>query len=81
MEIVTVCEKSVDLNCMKQLADDEVVLNFVATKLQDIMLLIMMMKMMMVTITSTKTSTTRIIIIIFVLQFLLPDGRRVSLAA
>jgi len=76
MGTVSVCEKSVDLNCMKQLADHEVVLNFVATKFQDIIL----MMMMMVTITIT-TTTTIIKIIMFVLQFLLPDGRRVSPAA
>jgi len=70
------CKKSMDLNCMKQLADHEVMLNFVAAKLQDIMLLMMMM-MVMVTI----TITTRTIIIMFVLQFLLPDGWRVSHAA
>jgi len=79
METVSVCEKSVDLNCMKQLADHEVMLNFVAAKLQDIMLLLMMMMMMMVTI--TITTRTIILIIMFVLQFLLPDGRRVSPAA
>jgi len=32
MGTVSVCEKSVDLNCMKQLSDHEVVLYFVATK-------------------------------------------------
>ena len=79
MGTVSVCEKSVDLNCMKQLADHEVMLNFVAAKLQDIMLLLMMMMMMMVTI--TITTRTIILIIMFVLQFLLPDGRRVSPAA
>jgi len=80
METVSVCEKSVDLNCMKQLADHEVMLNFVAAKLQDIMLLLMMMMMMMM-VTITITTRTIILIIMFVLQFLLPDGRRVSPAA
>ena len=32
METEPVCETSVDLNCMKQLTDHEVLLNFVATK-------------------------------------------------
>jgi hypothetical protein len=50
--------KQVDLNRMKQLADDEVLLNFVATNVQEIRLIIM-----------------------FVLQFLLPECRRVSRAA
>jgi len=45
---------------MKQLAAHEVLLNFVATKIQEIRL---------------------IIIIMFILQVLLPEGRRVSPAA
>ena len=53
-----VCETSVDLNHMKKLAAHEVSLKFVATKFQEIRLIIM-----------------------FVLQFLLPEGRRVSPAA
>jgi len=63
METVSVCE-TVDLNCIKQLADREVMLHFVATELQYIM-----MKMMMTMVTITITTTTTIIIIMFVLQF------------
>ena len=73
METEPVCETSVDLNHMKQLAV-EVLLNFVATKLQDIMLLLLLMILMMMTIIIIII----IIIIMCILQFLLPDGRRVS---
>jgi hypothetical protein len=58
METEPDCETSVYLNHMKQLAAHEVLLNFVATKVQEIRLIIM-----------------------FVLQFLQPEGRRVSPAA
>jgi hypothetical protein len=58
METEPVCETSVYLKHMKQLAAHEVLLNFVATKIQEIQL-----------------------IILFVLQVLLPEGRRVSPAA
>jgi len=63
-----VCETSVGLNCMKQLADYEILLNFVATNLQDMMMMTM----------ATVTITTTAAIIMFVLQFFLPDSRRVS---
>ena len=55
METEPVCE-TVDLNHMKQLTDHEVLLNFRATKVQEIRLLIIII----------------IIIIMFVLWFLLP---------
>jgi len=58
METEPVCETSVYLNHMKQLAAHEVLLNFDATNFQEIRLIIM-----------------------FVLQILLPEGRRFSPAA
>jgi len=58
METEPVRETSVYLNGIKQPAAHEVLLNFVATKIQEIRLIIM-----------------------FVLQILLPEGRRVSPAA
>ena len=58
METEPVCE-TVDLNHMKQLTDHEVLLNFRATKVQEIRLLIIIIIII-------------IIIIMFVLWFLLP---------
>jgi hypothetical protein len=59
METELSCETSVDFNCMKELAANEILLNFVATNVVEI----------------------RLMIIMFVLQFLVPEGRRVSPAA
>jgi len=66
IETEQVCETSVYLNSMKQLADHEGLLNFFATNVQEIRL-IMMMMMMMMTMMMVMMMMMMIIIIIIII--------------